>query len=122
MEITILFDPKNVTVEDEAYPAFKAGGMALKFWALYKSSRLTSQHFRPALEKFIEYLDAMMDEESDVEPYKDIEEFYNILSKSGISVKSDWLIRHWDYFNLNIQKKVIIKYKTMVEVEASIAA
>lgn len=122
MEITITFDPKDVTVDDEAYPAFKAGGMALKFWILYKTFHLTSQHFRPALEKFIAYLNAMVDDESDVAPYKDIEEFYQILRDCGISVKSQWLINYWDYFNLNIQKKVIIKYKTMVEVEAAIAA
>jgi len=122
MEITIPFDPKDVVEDDEAYPAFKAGGMALKFWVLYKHFHLTSQHFRPALENFVAYLNAMADEDSDVKPYKDIEEFYEILRGCGISFKSQWLINHWDYFNLNIQKKVIIKYKTMVEVEAAIAA
>lgn len=34
MIVKIAFDPANLKVEDEAWPAFDAGGITLKIWAL----------------------------------------------------------------------------------------
>lgn len=110
MEIKVDFDPESLTPEDEAYPAFKAGGIPLKFWALYKSSHITTQKFRPALEKLVVAYSEMFDEESGVEPYSNIEEFMALLKKCKISVRAAWLIEHWDYFNLNIRKKLTVSY------------
>lgn len=114
MDIQVDFDPETLTPDDEAYPAFKAGGLPLKFWALYKSTHMTNQKFRPALEKLVAAYSDMFDEESKVLPYSNIEEFGALLKKCKIPFNASWLIEHWDYFNLNIRKKVVVRHPTNI--------
>ena len=120
MEIKMGFDPSALKFEDEAFTAFHAGGMTLKFWALYKRNHITNQHFKPFLERLCEYYNDMFDAGSDVKPYTNIDEFNNAICNLGFNPGRNWVVENWDYFNLNIQKKVVLKYKTMVEIEQSL--
>lgn len=122
MEIHIAFDPADVEQSDECWPAFYFGVLTLKFWALYKKHHVTNQHFRESLVSLGQYYRDMYEDESEDKPYTNIDEFKSILFKFNLRPSPEWLVEHWDYFNLAIQRKVVIKYKAMVEVEKSIAA
>lgn len=128
--VKIAFNPADLKEKDEAWPAFQAGGMVLKFWALWKRHHCTSQHFRPALERLADYYDKDFDKEDESErPYADIDEFLSVLrrcrftSLSGF-VSEDlraWILRYWDHFNLNIQKAVVLEYEAVEPVTKHIA-
>jgi hypothetical protein len=117
--VRITFDPATLKPEDEAWPAFQAGGMALKVWALYKRTYLTSQHFRVALEQLAAYFEEAFDpEKPEIKPYTNIDEFADLLGRcgfrAGLSVGSSlrsWIVKNWDYFNLSIQRELVLEYQ-----------
>lgn len=134
MEINLGFSPDNLKPDNEAYPAFMAGGMTLKFWALWKRSHITDQTFRDLLSEmgraYYEMFDdhAYGDCESKYKPYRNIDEFVQFLRMVVINSKCQcivlgsphdkkWLVKHWDYFSLSIQRQVSLKYKVLKEVE-----
>lgn len=63
MEMKISFDPSTLKYNDEAYPAFEAGGITLTFWALYKKHFITNQYFKDSLEKMGELFKKMFNGE-----------------------------------------------------------
>jgi hypothetical protein len=120
--IVIGFDPKTLKPSDEAYPAFAVGGMPLKMWALVKRQTITGPQFRTFLVKFAGYMEDAFDPEcEDVQPYQNIDEFVSVLKRCGLGETgisrqtnfSAWLVENWDYFNLNIQKSIVLEYKVM---------
>lgn len=119
--VKIGFDPRTLDPDSEAYPAFMAGGITLKFWALYKPTHMTSQHFRPFLVALGDYFRAAFDAEDDsAQPYTNIDEFMRVLDRCGASRSgtfgSDlprWVAEHWDFFNLNIQRAVALEYEAI---------
>lgn len=127
MIIKIGFNPENIKPEDEAYPAFKAGGVVLRFWALYKKGHITSQYFREGLVKLAEMVERARDEEDKTaEPYQDIDDFMAWLGICGFYGGAatprfyefgKWVAKHWDYFNPNIQRGLVLQYKVVKEVE-----
>jgi hypothetical protein len=127
MIIKIAFDPAKLKRGDEAYPAFKAGGIVLKFWALYKKTFITSQHFRESLVLFAELIGRMHDiDDCEVKPYMNIDEFMGYLGSCNFygsvggpfrSAMAEWVVRYWDYFNLSIQRQIQLSYKVVKEVD-----
>lgn len=118
--VKITFDPNCLTEASECWPAFRAGGTVLKVWALYKRTFLTNQNFRPALEALADYFEAAFDPDNEaVHPYRDIDEFAKVLGECGFraggfgSELRGWIVKHWDYFNLNIQKAVQLEYQVV---------
>lgn len=131
MIINIAFDPQNLKPEDEAYPAFQAGGMTLKIWALWKKSFITSQNFKLALERLAEHYESMFDADNhEVMPYANIDEFVDLMSNSGLSsfagegpLRHDlakWAMKYWDYFNPVIQRSITLEYSAIREVREQI--
>lgn len=130
MIIKIGFNPENLKHEDEAYPAFKAGGMTLKVWALYKKHFVTSQHFRDSLVELAEAYERMFDiDDRDAKPYMNIDEFMGLLGACGVygtvvgprfNEMSQWAIRYWDYFNLSIQRNLTLQYRVVKEVDENL--
>lgn len=118
--VKITFDPSTLTEASECWPAFQAGGTVLKVWALYKRTFLTNQYFRPSLEALSEYFDAAFDPENEaVQPYRDIDEFAQVLHDCGFRAGGfgcelrGWIVKYWDYFNLNIQKALQLEYQVV---------
>lgn len=128
MIVKIAFNPASLKPEDEAYPAFTAGGLTLKFWALYKKHFMTSQHFRKSLVGLASVFERMVEiEDREVLPYTNIDEFIRILGTCGIHSNLlmgpmskeliEWVVRYWDYFNLSTQRQVHLQYKVVKEVD-----
>lgn len=122
--VKITFDPSSLKPTDEAWPAFEAGGMTLKFWALYKSQFLTSQHFREALECVADYFAKAFDKHHpDVKPYTNIDEFLVMLHDCGVrdglfsQDMRGWALKNWDHFNLSVQRQVALEYEVMEPVK-----
>jgi len=117
--VKLTFNPADLKMSDEAWPAFHYGGMTLTFWALYKRSHLTPDTFRDGLVALGEYyksLDLIDDEnqEDQLTPYSSIDEFNDLLKLCGICRPSGkWLADLWDHFNLNIRRSVLIEYEAM---------
>ena len=124
MIVNIAFQPENLKPKDEAFPAFQAGGLTLKVWALYKKHYVTSQHFRQSLVALAEYCERMSDpKDTEVPPYANVDEFVSMMGSmnfyGGVTGPRlgdfrAWVIAYWDYFNPNIQRKVTIRYKVKV--------
>lgn len=126
MEMKIGFDPSTLKYNDEAYPAFEAGGITLTFWTLYKKHFITNQYFKDSLEKMGELFEKMFNkEESEVQPYDNIDEFILFLSECGLfgggymrtKEHKEWVIKYWDYFNLNVQRQLTITYDAVETVK-----
>ena len=116
--ITIGFDPTTIKPEHECYEPFVSGGLALKYWVLYKSNHITNQYFKGQIDKLTHYFNNMFnDEYPEITPYNDIYEFLDVLKNCELPINKKWLIDNWDYFNLNIQKKLTISYKVVKEVD-----
>ncbi|WP_045158329.1 hypothetical protein [Stutzerimonas stutzeri] len=118
--VKITFDPASLTPDSECWPAFQAGGMTLKVWALYKRTFLTNQYFKPAIEQLAAYFEEAFDpEKPEVKPYSNIDEFAELLGRCGFRAGGfgcelrGWVVKHWDYFNLNIQKAVTLEYQVV---------
>lgn len=118
--VKIAFDPAGLKGTDEAWPAFQAGGLTLKLWALWKRHHITNQHFRDVLESFAEYIEKAFDAEDESEsPYQDIDQFIIVLRRCGLDsfsgIPSDnlqtWVVRYWDHFNLSIQREIALEYQ-----------
>lgn len=116
--IKITFDPRNLKPEDEAWPAFQAGGMTLVFWALFKRQFNTNQHFRPFLVRMADHIKKCNDKDDPVAFWSNIDEFWVLINdKIGRNLQfshdrgaKDWLLKHWDYFNPSIQRGIVIEY------------
>lgn len=128
--VKIAFNPDTLKENDEAWPAFQAGGMTLKFWALWKRYHATSQYFRDRLERLADYYSKAFDPEDESEqPYRDIDEFLVVLRRCGFVTMSGfvsedlrrWVVRFWDYFNLNIQRAVTLEYEAIEPVTKRLA-
>ncbi len=126
MEIKIGFDPSILKYDDEAYPAFEAGGLTLTFWSLYKKHFITGQYFKGSLERMGGLFEKMFDkEETHVAPYTNIDEFVGFMSECGLfgggymrtKEHKEWTIKYWDYFNLNIQRQVTLTYDAVETVK-----
>lgn len=119
--VKMTFDPATLKHDDEAWPAFNAGGMTLKFWALYKSAFCTDQHFREALERLAEYFEKAFDlDHPDIKPYTNIDEFMVVLNQCGPfssrmfgNDTRAWALKNWDHFNLAVQRKVVLEYEVV---------
>lgn len=130
MIIKIAFDPDNLKPDDEAYPAFQAGGITLKVWALYKKHFITCQYFRENLIAMAELCERMLDiEDHDILPYTNIDEFVAYLGACGIYGTTagprhkemvGWVVRYWDYFNLATQWSLSLQYKVVKEVDETL--
>ncbi|AXA25695.1 hypothetical protein [Pseudomonas putida] len=128
MIVKIGFSPASLKPEDEAYPAFQAGGLTLKFWALYKKSFITDQHFRDALTGLASHFERMLDiDDHEITPYTNIDEFVRLIGSYGIHGNLlmgpmskeliAWVVRYWDCFNLSVQRQVHLQYKVVREVD-----
>ncbi|WP_433739821.1 hypothetical protein [Pseudomonas putida] len=130
MIVRIGFNPDNLKVEDEAWPAFNAGGLTLKIWALYKKHFVTSQHFHESLIQMAELFERMLDiDDHEVRPYMNIDEFMGYLGACGIygtvvgprhKEMAEWVVRYWDYFNLSTQRSVMLQFKVVKEVDETL--
>ncbi|VVO63896.1 hypothetical protein PS870_00929 [Pseudomonas fluorescens] len=130
MIVKIAFDPANLKAEDEAWPAFNAGGLTLKIWALYKKHFVTSQYFRDSLVQMAELFERMLDiDDHEVRPYMNIDEFMGYLGACGIygtvvgtrhKEMAEWVVRYWDYFNLSTQRAVTLQFKVVKEVDETL--
>ncbi len=121
MEIKLNFNPSEVKSDNECFEASRVGGMPFKFWLIYKNCTVTDQYFVDKMDNFIEYCEFMYDEYHDnVQPWTNPDEFYNVISQHcDIRITPEFVIKYWDYFSLNIQKKVTIKYDVIETVEKS---
>ncbi|MGH8381735.1 hypothetical protein [Pseudomonas sp.] len=128
MIVKISFNPDSLAPNDEAYPAFQAGGLTLKFWALYKKHFITDQHFRESLAGLSTLFERMVDiDDREVLPYTNIDEFVRFIGSCGIHGNLlmgpmskeliAWVVRYWDYFNLSVQRQVHLQYKVAKEVD-----
>lgn len=131
MKVTLAFSPKELTPDSEADVAFRSGGLVLKIWALYKKHFATCQYFKAGLESLNEHIVAVEEEkekDSDFEPgrlYNNIDEFVDLLKSHGIFPRNQytsnehrqWVLKYWDYFNLNVNRQVVLTYKEMQPVE-----
>lgn len=130
MIIKIGFDPASLKDDDEAWPAFKAGGITLKFWALYKKHFITSQHFRASLVRMAEMFERMLDiDDHEVLPYMNIDEFMVCLGACGVhgtvvgptrKEMSEWVVKYWSYFNPSTQWAVTLQFKVVKEVDENL--
>ena len=126
--IRLRFDPLKITKDSECWPAFQAGGMTLKFWALYKNEHITNQYFRPALERLAQYFSEAFDEEiTDVMPYANIDEFIWVIRRCGFHVDpygnfNKWALKNWSFFSLSIQEQVQLEYEAVEPVVKTYAA
>lgn len=114
--VKLTFNPADLKVSDEAWPAFHYGGMTLTFWALYKRSHLTPDTFREGLVALGEYYKSLDhgEEEERSKPYQSIDEFNDLLRACGIwRPTANWIVDLWDHFNLNIRRSVLIEYESM---------
>ena len=130
--VKISFKPEDLKYTDEAYLPFQEGGMLLRFWGLYKKTFLTSDEFKNSLQLFSDYLARVADEDDETEMYATPIEFQNVLVRvckvptQGFLNRPllEWIVKYWDHFNPNIQKKIQIVYneKVLVEQTKEIAA
>lgn len=118
--VKLAFDPTSISSESECRRVFDAGGIPLKFWALYKQRFLTDQHFSESIDELIRYFNAAYNpRDEDVQLYQTIHEFMAILKRCGLMHRlhdpemQKWVIDHWDYFNLNVQRSVRIEYEVV---------
>lgn len=119
--IKLKFNPDDLQPGNEAWSAFQAGGVTLKFWALYKNTHATSQYFEPFLEQLAKYFrDAFNPEVPDIKPYSNIDEFMSVLWSCGMPMPGQsstplckWVVNHWDYFNLNVQRSIALEYEVI---------
>lgn len=114
--IQISFDPSTIKQEHECWPAFQAGGLVLKVWALYKRRFLTDQHFRPALERLADLIKAS--QQPGAQPlYNNIQEFQALLQSCGLIPEwhaldlRNWLEENWEYFDPENPRALRVEYR-----------
>jgi hypothetical protein len=112
MTIKLSFDPDSCDEELVAH-LFRSRGIGLKYWLLWRGSHIVDQHFVPSCIKLSNrVLDAY--DEGEI-PYDNIDEFMNLVRECfpghWPGDRKEWIIKNWDYFNLNIQKRVMYEYE-----------
>ncbi len=125
MRIELSFDPATISQGSEGAYALRMGGLVLKFWALYKRNHATSNEFLTSLKVMQLWLDELKEEGCTYKMYTNIDEFMALLSHCGFYGTAvtgryeemlRWVVAHWDYFNPNINRNVILTYKTKMPV------
>lgn len=116
MIIKIPFDPEKLKPSDECYVAFQTGGVLLRYWALYKHSFITSQHFKTTLSLMADGLKEAAERKE--LPWTDIDGFVQFVrsrqrdtfSFPQLPQFTGWVIQHWDHFSPNINRPVLIQF------------
>jgi hypothetical protein len=118
--VNLSFDPNEVDDPGSEFGiAQEASGVVLRFWALYKQRFLTSDRFAKFLSDFAEVM-SRYERKVESAPYNDIESFIEFtrgmgVGMCGMSCRRDYnkfVLDNWDYFNLNIQRKVCLTWET----------
>ncbi len=121
MNIKLSFDPSAICQTSEGAYAIAQGGLILKFWALYKRGHATSNEFLVSLKKMAGWLEEARDPDKDLKMYEDIDGFVNMLGycqfhgTAGTCRRDDmvkFVAKHWDYFNPNINRNILIEFES----------
>lgn len=90
-------------------------GIALKFWALYKQNHLADESFNRVCVKLSDIIKEMLNPKNEEEvAYENPYDFINLLCRCGFKpIEKDfhrWLLKNWDYFNLNTRRGICLEY------------
>ncbi len=117
--VRLAFNPADLTKADDAWPAFQAGGVVLKLWALWKRNHATSQHFAESLHRLRKHFRKV--NKGKAAMYENIDQFLLLLEGCGFpeprifatSELRRWVVANWDYFNPHIRREVVMEYEAV---------
>lgn len=92
---------------------FKRGGPAVKFYFLYRQGHLTNQYFnRSCYALQSEFVPQEIVTPLDFKRLLQRCIFPRVFTNGDSPIVSEnWIIKHWDYFNINVNKSLDIKHK-----------